>query len=88
MISVQCSLCSYSNSKSPLDGTTEVPQLRANLDRQPNLEGEAPSRKEGRGSRRSSSFSGVVDGFPRTSRTTFKGPGGIPRYWRANSNPV
>ncbi|MBW0472837.1 hypothetical protein O181_012552 [Austropuccinia psidii MF-1] len=31
--------------------------------------------KEGRGPRRSSSFSGVVGGFPGLSRTTFKGPG-------------
>ncbi|MBW0468790.1 hypothetical protein O181_008505 [Austropuccinia psidii MF-1] len=41
----------------------------------PNLEGEAPSRKEGRGPRRSNSFSGVVGGFPGLSRTTLKGPG-------------
>ncbi|MBW0506496.1 hypothetical protein O181_046211 [Austropuccinia psidii MF-1] len=39
------------------------------------MEGEAPSRKEGRGPRRSSLFSGVVGGFPGTSRTIFKGPG-------------
>ncbi|MBW0575892.1 hypothetical protein O181_115607 [Austropuccinia psidii MF-1] len=39
------------------------------------VEGEAPSKKEGRGPRRSSSFSGVVGGFPGFSRTTFKGPG-------------
>ncbi|MBW0501843.1 hypothetical protein O181_041558 [Austropuccinia psidii MF-1] len=38
------------------------------------MEGEAPSRKEGRGPRRSNSFSGVVGGFPGTSRTIFKGP--------------
>ncbi|MBW0468723.1 hypothetical protein O181_008438 [Austropuccinia psidii MF-1] len=31
--------------------------------------------KEGRGPRRSSSFSGVVGGFPGLSRTTLKGPG-------------
>ncbi|MBW0501609.1 hypothetical protein O181_041324 [Austropuccinia psidii MF-1] len=35
----------------------------------------APSRKEGRGPRRSNYFSGVVGGVPRLSRTTFKGPG-------------
>ncbi|MBW0553660.1 hypothetical protein O181_093375 [Austropuccinia psidii MF-1] len=58
-----------------LDGTPEVPQLRAQLDRGPRMEGAAPSRKEGRGPRRSSSFSGVVGGFPGTSRITFKGPG-------------
>ncbi|MBW0527144.1 hypothetical protein O181_066859 [Austropuccinia psidii MF-1] len=35
----------------------------------------APSTKEGRGPRRSSSFSGVVGSFPGFSRTTFKVPG-------------
>ncbi|MBW0528205.1 hypothetical protein O181_067920 [Austropuccinia psidii MF-1] len=35
--------------KAPLDGTPEVPQLRAYLDRGPSLEGAAPSRKEGEG---------------------------------------
>ncbi|MBW0481177.1 hypothetical protein O181_020892 [Austropuccinia psidii MF-1] len=39
------------------------------------MEGAAPSRKEGRGPRRSNSFSGVVGGFPGLSRTTLKGPG-------------
>ncbi|MBW0573295.1 hypothetical protein O181_113010 [Austropuccinia psidii MF-1] len=39
------------------------------------MEGAAPSRKEGRGQRRSSSFSGVVGGFPGLQRTTLKGPG-------------
>ncbi|MBW0479587.1 hypothetical protein O181_019302 [Austropuccinia psidii MF-1] len=61
--------------RSPLDGTPEVPQLRAHLDRGPNVEGEAPSIQEGREPRRSSSFSGVVGSFPGLSRTTFKGPG-------------
>ncbi|MBW0555197.1 hypothetical protein O181_094912 [Austropuccinia psidii MF-1] len=61
--------------RAPLDGTPAVPQLRAQLDRGPRMEGAAPSRKEGRGPRRSSSFSGVVGGFPGTSRTIFKGPG-------------
>ncbi|MBW0486749.1 hypothetical protein O181_026464 [Austropuccinia psidii MF-1] len=42
--------------KAPLDNTPAVPQLRAQLDRGPHLEGEAPSRKTGRGPRRSSSF--------------------------------
>ncbi|MBW0505710.1 hypothetical protein O181_045425 [Austropuccinia psidii MF-1] len=37
-----------------LDGTPAVTQLRAQLDRGPHMEGEAPSRKEGRGPRRSS----------------------------------
>ncbi|MBW0554516.1 hypothetical protein O181_094231 [Austropuccinia psidii MF-1] len=61
--------------RAPLDGTPEVSQLRAHLDRGRNLEGAAPSRKEERVPRRSSSFSGVVGGFPGTSRTIFKGPG-------------
>ncbi|MBW0485623.1 hypothetical protein O181_025338 [Austropuccinia psidii MF-1] len=39
--------------------------------------GEAPSRKEGRGPRRSRSFSGVVGTFTGTSRTTLKGPGEV-----------
>ncbi|MBW0556130.1 hypothetical protein O181_095845 [Austropuccinia psidii MF-1] len=59
----------------PLNGTTEAPQLRAQSDRGPHMEGAAPSRKERRGPRRSSSFSVVVGGFPGTSRTIFKGPG-------------
>ncbi|MBW0554801.1 hypothetical protein O181_094516 [Austropuccinia psidii MF-1] len=42
------------NPRAPLDGNPEVPQLRAHLDRGPNMEGAAPSRKQGRGSRRSS----------------------------------
>ncbi|MBW0478584.1 hypothetical protein O181_018299 [Austropuccinia psidii MF-1] len=39
------------------------------------MEGAAPPRNEGRGPRRSSSFSAVVGGFPRLSRTTLKGTG-------------
>ncbi|MBW0527941.1 hypothetical protein O181_067656 [Austropuccinia psidii MF-1] len=58
-----------------LDGTPEVPQPRAHLDRGPNLEGTAPSTKEGRGPKRSSSFSGVAGCFPGLSRTNFEGPG-------------
>ncbi|MBW0529999.1 hypothetical protein O181_069714 [Austropuccinia psidii MF-1] len=54
--------------RAPLYGTAAVPQLEAHL------EGE-PSRKEGRGPRRSSSFSGVVGGFVGISRTIFKVPG-------------
>ncbi|MBW0526566.1 hypothetical protein O181_066281 [Austropuccinia psidii MF-1] len=57
----------------PLDRTLVAPQLRAQLDKGSHLEGEAPSRKEGRVPRRSSSFPGVVLGFPGLSRTTFKG---------------
>ncbi|MBW0525225.1 hypothetical protein O181_064940 [Austropuccinia psidii MF-1] len=36
------------------------------------MEGEAPSRKEGRGPRRSISLSGVVGSFPEISRTSLK----------------
>ncbi|MBW0538873.1 hypothetical protein O181_078588 [Austropuccinia psidii MF-1] len=61
--------------RAPLDITPAVPKLRAHLDRGPNVEREAPSRKGGRVPRRSSSFSGVVGGFPGPSRTTLKGPG-------------
>ncbi|MBW0469564.1 hypothetical protein O181_009279 [Austropuccinia psidii MF-1] len=61
--------------RDPLDGTPAVPQLRAQLDRGPCMEGAAQSRKEGRGPRGSSSFSGVVDRFPGLSKTTLKGPG-------------
>ncbi|MBW0591216.1 hypothetical protein O181_130931, partial [Austropuccinia psidii MF-1] len=61
--------------RAPLDVTPEAPQLRAKFGKGPILEGEAPSRKEGIGPRRSSSFSGVVGGFPGTSTGTFKGPG-------------
>ncbi|MBW0475201.1 hypothetical protein O181_014916 [Austropuccinia psidii MF-1] len=39
------------------------------------MEGEAPSREEGRGPRRSIFFSGVGGRFPGLSWTTFKGPG-------------
>ncbi|MBW0540657.1 hypothetical protein O181_080372 [Austropuccinia psidii MF-1] len=61
--------------RAPLYGTSAVPQLRAHLDRGPITEGEEPSRKEGRGKRRSSSFSGVVGTFQGISRTTLRGPG-------------
>ncbi|MBW0575319.1 hypothetical protein O181_115034 [Austropuccinia psidii MF-1] len=62
--------------RAPLDGTPAVCQLRARLDRVPILGGAAPARREGRGPRRRrSSFSGVVGGFPGTSRTILKGPG-------------
>ncbi|MBW0495038.1 hypothetical protein O181_034753 [Austropuccinia psidii MF-1] len=59
----------------PLDGTPAVHQLRAQLDRGPILEGEALSRKEGKRPIRQSSFSGVVGGFPGTSRAILRGPG-------------
>ncbi|MBW0584012.1 hypothetical protein O181_123727 [Austropuccinia psidii MF-1] len=61
--------------RAPLDGTPAVSQLRAKSDRGTILKGAAPSRKEGRGPRRSSSFSGVVGLFCGTSRTNFRGPG-------------
>ncbi|MBW0470007.1 hypothetical protein O181_009722 [Austropuccinia psidii MF-1] len=61
--------------RAPLDSTPAVPQLRAQVERGLNLEGGAPSRKEGRGKRRSNSFSGVVGGFQGLSRTIFMGPG-------------
>ncbi|MBW0551276.1 hypothetical protein O181_090991 [Austropuccinia psidii MF-1] len=61
--------------RAPLDGIPAVPHLRATFGRGPILEGEAQSRKERRGPRRSSAFLGVVGGFPGTSRTIFRGPG-------------
>ncbi|MBW0468528.1 hypothetical protein O181_008243 [Austropuccinia psidii MF-1] len=61
--------------RGPLDLTPEVPQLRAHLERGPVMEGEAPSRKEEIGPRRSSSLSGVVGAFPEILRTILKGPG-------------
>ncbi|MBW0477078.1 hypothetical protein O181_016793 [Austropuccinia psidii MF-1] len=61
--------------RAPLDGTPEVPQLKTHSDRGPNLEGGAPSRKEGRGPRRSSSFSEIVGGFPALSTSIFQGLG-------------
>ncbi|MBW0508839.1 hypothetical protein O181_048554 [Austropuccinia psidii MF-1] len=61
--------------RAPLDGTPAVPQMRAQLDRGRIMEGAAPSRKEGRGPRRSSSFSGVAGRFPGLSRTSLKVPG-------------
>ncbi|MBW0473950.1 hypothetical protein O181_013665 [Austropuccinia psidii MF-1] len=45
-----------SNPRAPLDGTPAVPQLRAHLDRGANVDRAAPSRKKGRGPRRSNSF--------------------------------
>ncbi|MBW0559868.1 hypothetical protein O181_099583 [Austropuccinia psidii MF-1] len=61
--------------RAPLDSTPEVPQLRAQLDQGPHTKGAAPSRKEGREPKIANSLSGVIDGFPGLSRTTFKGPG-------------
>ncbi|MBW0554141.1 hypothetical protein O181_093856 [Austropuccinia psidii MF-1] len=74
-VSSLISECQTWDSRAPLDGIQALPQLRAKLDRGPILEGEEPSRKEGRGPRRSNSFSGLVGGLPGTSRTIFRGPG-------------
>ncbi|MBW0462287.1 hypothetical protein O181_002002 [Austropuccinia psidii MF-1] len=52
-----------------------ISQARAQATEDKNVEGAAPSRKEGRGPSRSSSFSGVVGGFPGLLGTTLKGPG-------------
>ncbi|MBW0565495.1 hypothetical protein O181_105210 [Austropuccinia psidii MF-1] len=48
----------------PLDRTPSVHQLCANLDRGPPMEGEATSRRGGMKSRRSTSFSGLLGGYP------------------------
>ncbi|MBW0517097.1 hypothetical protein O181_056812 [Austropuccinia psidii MF-1] len=48
----------------PLGRTPSSHQLRANLDRGLPMEGEAPSRRGGMKSRRSRSFSGLLDGYP------------------------
>ncbi|MBW0577229.1 hypothetical protein O181_116944 [Austropuccinia psidii MF-1] len=42
--------------RAPLDGTPAVPPLKAQIDRGPIKEGEAPSRKGGRVTRISNSF--------------------------------
>ncbi|MBW0498094.1 hypothetical protein O181_037809 [Austropuccinia psidii MF-1] len=59
--------------RAPCDGTPAVPQLRVQLDRGTRIEGEALSKKEGRGPRRSNYFSGVVGRLPGPPRTTLKG---------------
>ncbi|MBW0513652.1 hypothetical protein O181_053367 [Austropuccinia psidii MF-1] len=48
----------------PLDHTPSVHQLSANLDRGPPMEGAAPSRRGGMKSRISTSFSGLLGGYP------------------------
>ncbi|MBW0491350.1 hypothetical protein O181_031065 [Austropuccinia psidii MF-1] len=50
-------------SRVPLHGTPSVNQMIANLDRGQQMEGEAPSRRGGRKSRRSRSFSGLLGGY-------------------------
>ncbi|MBW0495437.1 hypothetical protein O181_035152 [Austropuccinia psidii MF-1] len=52
--------------RAPLDGTPKAPQLRAQFGRSSTIKG------EGRGPRRSNSFSGVVGGFPGLSRVLVK----------------
>ncbi|MBW0460552.1 hypothetical protein O181_000267 [Austropuccinia psidii MF-1] len=54
--------------RAPPDHTPSVCQLRANLDRGPPMEGASPSRKGGMRSRRSRSFSGLLDGYPGISQ--------------------
>ncbi|MBW0500347.1 hypothetical protein O181_040062 [Austropuccinia psidii MF-1] len=44
--------------RAPIEGNAAIPQLRAQFDRGPHLEEAPQSRKEGRGPRRSISFSG------------------------------
>ncbi|MBW0561552.1 hypothetical protein O181_101267 [Austropuccinia psidii MF-1] len=48
----------------PLDHTPSVHQLSANLDRGPQMEGAAPSRRGGMKSRRSRAFSCLLVGYP------------------------
>ncbi|MBW0487395.1 hypothetical protein O181_027110 [Austropuccinia psidii MF-1] len=59
--------------RAPLDVTPAVPQLRAQLDRGPHMEGAAPSRKERRGPKRSSSCLEVV---PYNFKEHFQGSDG------------
>ncbi|MBW0515627.1 hypothetical protein O181_055342 [Austropuccinia psidii MF-1] len=61
--------------RAPLEISPAVPHLWDQLERGPIMEGAAPSIQEGRGPGRSNSFSGVIGGFPGTSRTIFRGPG-------------
>ncbi|MBW0489187.1 hypothetical protein O181_028902 [Austropuccinia psidii MF-1] len=53
-----------------LDCIPSVHQLSANLDRGPPMEGESPIRRGGIKSRRSRSFSGLLDGYPGMSEGT------------------
>ncbi|MBW0464608.1 hypothetical protein O181_004323 [Austropuccinia psidii MF-1] len=71
--------------REPLDGTPAVSQLRSHLERQI-MEGEAPSRKEGRGPRILRSFSGVFGAFPGISNTSFMGLGGGGKEEEDNSS--
>ncbi|MBW0581616.1 hypothetical protein O181_121331 [Austropuccinia psidii MF-1] len=49
--------------RAPLNHTPSVHQLSANLDRGPPMEGEEPSRRGGVNSKRSRSFSGLLNGY-------------------------
>ncbi|MBW0517848.1 hypothetical protein O181_057563 [Austropuccinia psidii MF-1] len=50
--------------RAPLDHTPSVHSLSANLDRGPQMEGEAPSRRGGVNSKTSRSFYGLLGGYP------------------------
>ncbi|MBW0563865.1 hypothetical protein O181_103580 [Austropuccinia psidii MF-1] len=65
--------------------TTLRPELKLFSLQLPGLLLMAPQQKEGRVPGRSSSFSGVVGGFPGTSRTIFKGPGEVGEEEEENS---
>ncbi|MBW0526219.1 hypothetical protein O181_065934 [Austropuccinia psidii MF-1] len=54
--------------RAPLECTPSVPQVSANLDRGPPMEGEAPSIRGGLRLRRSRSFSGLLGGYPNNSQ--------------------
>ncbi|MBW0575836.1 hypothetical protein O181_115551 [Austropuccinia psidii MF-1] len=54
--------------RAPLDCTSSVHQLSANLDRGPPMEGAAPSRRGGVKLRRSRSVSGLLGGYPSISQ--------------------
>ncbi|MBW0538480.1 hypothetical protein O181_078195 [Austropuccinia psidii MF-1] len=54
--------------RAPLDCTPSVHQLTSNLDKGPQMEGAAPSRKGGWKPRRSTSFSGLLGGYPGISQ--------------------
>ncbi|MBW0497956.1 hypothetical protein O181_037671 [Austropuccinia psidii MF-1] len=54
--------------RAPIECTPSVHQLSKNLDREPSMEGEEPSRRGGTKSRRSRSFSGFLGGYHGTSQ--------------------
>ncbi|MBW0501085.1 hypothetical protein O181_040800 [Austropuccinia psidii MF-1] len=61
--------------RAPLDSSPAVPHLRAHLDRGQFMEGEEPSRKEGRGPKKTNSFLGVVGTSTGIQNTTLTGLG-------------